>query len=77
MVKPMTKQEVIRALEKVSDSQGFVTATQFAKFMGIKTSTYAEKRFLSDLECVDGKYYFIPDIATAIMKDKKLKARTA
>lgn len=69
----MTKQEIKRALERVSESQGFVTATQFARFMGMKSPDYAEKRFLSGLECVDGKYYFISDIAAKIMADKRLK----
>ena len=55
----MTKQGVKRALERVSQSQGFVTATQFAHFMGIKTADYAKKQFLNGLECVNGKYYFI------------------
>lgn len=50
-----------------------MTATQFARVMGMKSPDYAEKRFLSGLECLDNKYYFISDIAEKIMADKKLK----
>lgn len=69
----MTKQGVKKALERVSQSQGFVTATQFAHFMGIKTADYAKKQFLNGLECVNGKYYFIEDITEEIMKNRSLK----
>ena len=69
----MTKQEVKRALQKASEVQAFMTATQFARVMGMKSPDYAEKRFLTGLECLDNKYYFISDIAERIMADKKLK----
>lgn len=69
----MNKQSICRALEKTSESQGFVTATQCAHFMGLKTSDYVKKKFLIDLECIDGKYYFIPDVAEAILNYKDLR----
>lgn len=31
------------------------------------------KRYLSGLECIGGKYYFIPDVATQIMNDRSIK----
>ena len=68
----MTKQEIKRALERVSESQGFVTATQFTKFMGQKTVNYMKEKYLNDLECIDGKYYFIDDIAEMLMKRRAI-----
>lgn len=69
----MTKQKILRRLETVADTQGMVTATQFARFMGIKTADYAEKRFLRGLECIDGKYYLIDDVTEMIMTKKGIK----
>ena len=53
----MTKQDIRRALAKAGETQAFITATQFAECMGMKTANHAKKVFLSKLECVDGKYY--------------------
>ena len=69
----MTKQGVKRALERVAESQGFVTAVQFTRFMGQKTANYMKEKFLGNLECVDGKYYFIDDIIDELMKRKDIK----
>lgn len=61
------RQDLRRELQKVAETQCFMTATQFAKCMGIKTRDYAKREFLSGLECVNGKYYFIQDIIDALM----------
>lgn len=71
----ITKQELIRELQKVGESQVFMTASQFAKCMGIKDTYYAKRRYLSELERVSGKYYFIPDVARVILNNRDLKAR--
>ncbi|MBQ6577501.1 MAG: hypothetical protein IJL91_07110 [Bacteroidales bacterium] len=69
----ITKQRLLRRLEIVTETQGFITATQFARFMGVKTADHAKKEFLENLERVKGKYYFIDDVIDAIMENKKLK----
>ena len=70
----MTKQEIKRALERVSESQGFVTATQFTKVMGQKTVDYMKKKYLNGLECIDGKYYLISDIVTVLWERRTHEA---
>lgn len=68
----MKRQEIIRTMEKVSGSQGFITSTQFAKVMGVKTADHVKKKYLTGLECIEGKYYFIPDVVTKIMNDRSV-----
>jgi len=69
----MTKQDIRRALAKAGETQAFITATQLAECMGIKTANYVKKAFLSGLECVDGKYYFIPDVAAELISRRKIE----
>lgn len=69
----MTNQDIRRALAKAGETQAFITATQLAKCMGMKTANYVKKTFLSGLECVDGKYYLIPDVAAVLISRKKIE----
>lgn len=69
----MTKQDIRRALAKAGETQAFITAAQFAEVMGIKTVNHAKRAFLSGLECVDGKYYFIPDVAAELISRRKIE----
>ena len=66
----MTKQDIRRALAKAGETQAFITATQLAECMGIKTANYVKKAFLSGLECVDNKYYLISDVAAVLISRK-------
>ena len=69
----MTRQDIRRALAKAGETQAFITAAQFAEVMGIKTVNHAKRAFLSGLECVDGKYYFIPDVAAELISRRKIE----
>ena len=69
----MTRQDIRRALAKVGETQAFITAAQFAEVMGIKTVNHAKRAFLSGLECVDGKYYFIPDVAAELISRRVIE----
>lgn len=70
----MTKQDIRRSLQKVGETQAFITATQFAECMGMKTANHAKKVFLSKLECVGGKYYLINDIVEELNARKTTEA---
>lgn len=61
----MTKQEIQRDMRAFVGG-GFITRTQFAAYMGIKDPRKAKTKFLEGLEKVDGKFYFIPDVARAL-----------
>ena len=69
----MTRQDIRRALAKAGETQAFITAAQFAEVMGIKTVNHAKRAFLLGLECVDGKYYFIPDVAAELISRRKIE----
>jgi len=69
----MTRQDIRRALAKAGETQAFITAAQFAEVMGIKTVNHAKRAFLSGLECVDGKYYFIPDVAAELISRRMIE----
>lgn len=69
----MTKQDIRQALAKAGETQAFITKTQFAECMGMKNANYAKKKFLSGLECIDGKYYLISDIAAVLISRKKIE----
>lgn len=69
----MTRQDIRRALAKAGETQAFITAAQFAEVMGIKTVNHAKRAFLSGLECVDGKYYFIPDVAAELISRRVIE----
>lgn len=64
----MKKQEICRALERVSETKAFITATQLTRAMGLKTERHVKNNYLKGLECIDGKYYFIPDVAQALLE---------
>lgn len=61
----MTKQEIQRDMRAFVGG-GFITRTQFAAYMGIKDPRKAKTKFLEGLEKVDGKFYFIPDVARVL-----------
>ena len=66
----MNKQEIVRRLEQTTQTQGFITASQFARFMGRTNISKCKDKYLAELERVDGKYYFIPDVAAVLMKHR-------
>ena len=63
----MNKQEIVRKMEQASKTQGFITAAQFTRFMGRSNVTKCKDKYLTGLERIDGKYYFIPDVAAVLL----------
>lgn len=63
----MKKQDLIRKMEEASGTKGFITASQFARFMGLNNISKCKYKYLSGLDRVEGKYYFIPDVAAVLM----------
>jgi len=64
----MDKQSIVRRFERETDGQAFITATQLAKLLGRKDSYKIKEKYLANLECIDNKLYFIPDVAQEIMR---------
>ena len=63
----MQKSEMIKEMERTEGTL-FVTKAGFAKWFGIKDPHYAAK-YLHGVEAIDGKYYFIPEVAE-ILKER-------
>lgn len=62
----MDKRQVIAEMKKEADGAIFITQTDVARYFKIQPRR--AKRYLQDLESVDGKYYFIPDVAEVFKK---------
>lgn len=60
----MDKQSLIRDMRSYCNS-GFITRQKLAEYMGLKNPRHVDK-YLNELERVNGKYYFIPDVATRL-----------
>ena len=50
---------------EVCSGSPFITQTSFAHFLGVSRGT--AKKYLDGLDAIDGKYYFIPDVADRLM----------
>lgn len=61
----MEKQEIINAMKKQVNGAEFITKQQLAGFMGIKDPKNINQ-YIKGLEAVNGKYFFIPDIAKVL-----------
>jgi hypothetical protein len=57
----MEKQKLIDEMSRQAGAM-FATKTQIAAWFGIKDTHYIN-RYVDGLKAVDGKYYFIPDLA--------------
>ena len=67
------RQEIMRDMEKISGTQGMITETKFAAYMGIKCAYYARKKYLDGLEIIDNKYYFISDVIDRLLERSSMK----
>lgn len=63
----MDRRELINDMKTFAKS-GMITRQIFSEYMGVKNPKNIDK-YLRGLEKVEGKYYFIPDIATEL-KDR-------
>ena len=61
----MDKQTIIRNMERQFGRRGCITKTEFAEYMGISRHHLGD--WLDGLDKINGKYYFIPDVAQRLM----------
>ena len=62
----MTKQELVRDIERLYGRRSFITRKEFAELMGINPKNIGDR--LDGLMKVEGKYYFIPDVADRLIQ---------
>lgn len=60
----MEKKEMVAAMQRTTKNL-FATKQDVANWFNIKDPHYAAK-FLAGVEAIDGKYYFIPEIAAVL-----------
>ena len=63
----MDRKTLIRSMESYAGG-GFMTRQRFAAYMGIRDPRRAKEKYLNKLDAVDGKYYFIPDIVSELIR---------
>lgn len=63
----MNKSELIADLKRSCGGSGFITRNQVCLYFG-NSCPKSVDRYLHDLERVNAKYYFIPDVAGNIIK---------
>lgn len=61
----MEKADIVRALRRASDQQGFITLKELMEAFG-KKERRSVLKYVDGLEAVNGKYYLITDVAAVI-----------
>jgi hypothetical protein len=48
-------------MQFVENDSAFITQADFGRFLGVSRGT--AKKYLAGLEAIDGRYYYVPDVA--------------
>lgn len=59
----MQLKDIKRELSSAAGGAGMITKSQLLRYMGRSIHSRSSKTYLEGLEAVDGKYYFISDVA--------------
>ena len=51
----------------VGNNGGFITISGIANYIGVK-SHHSVDKYVNGLERINGKYYFIPDVADSMLR---------
>ena len=71
----MTKSELVK--EMVQQEGGyFITKTRLARFIGAKRSETV-RQYVENLQVLNKKYYFIPEVAERMMQDVTIEKAAA
>lgn len=62
----MTARDIENDMKRSIGGASFITLGQITKYMGVKNTQRVKRDYLDDLEKVDGKRYFVPDVARRI-----------
>lgn len=64
----MTRRDLIADMKAfVPDGGGFITLSGIAKYIGVR-SHHSVDKYVVGLERINGKYYFIPDVADRMVQ---------
>lgn len=62
----MDKQGIKRALSRQVNGGQFMTATDIARVLNVSDTYKVKRKYLNDLDCLDGKYYLIDDVVAVL-----------
>ena len=68
----MLKKDLVNDMRRYVSGGGFITKKELTEYLGRKDQHYVEK-FVNHLERIDGRLYFIPDVADSLLKFKGIK----
>ena len=64
----MNKRELEADMRRfVGNNGGFITISGIANYIGVK-SHHSVDKYVNGLERINGKYYFIPDVADSMLR---------
>ncbi len=66
----MTKQDYIKSMRSSVGGAYFITVTELCAAIGMK-KTDSVKKYVTGLPRLNGKYYFIPEVAEKMMLDTR------
>lgn len=64
----MVKSDLIRDMKSFTSGASFISVTELTKYLGQSNQTRIKNRYLSGLQPVAGKKYFIPEVAEKVME---------
>lgn len=63
----MTKKELVADMKQTVGGGGFITLSGIANYIGVK-SHHSVDKYVIGLDRINGKYYFIPDVADSMLR---------
>lgn len=63
----MTKKELVADMKQSVNGSSFIIQADLMKYLGVGSHHTVEK-YLDGLERINGRYYFIPDIAESMLR---------
>ena len=66
-VRVMTKKELVADMKQTVGGGGFITLSGIASYIGVK-SHHSVDKYVIGLDRINGKYYFIPDVADSMLR---------
>lgn len=68
----MSRTDLAADMKRFCDGGGFITRKKLADYMGIKDPR-AVARYLHGLVAIDGRYYYIQDVANELIQKGTIK----
>lgn len=68
----MTRKDLIADMKQTVGGGGFITLSGIASYVGVK-SHHSVDKYVRGLDRINDKYYFIPDVADAMLRTGGVK----